>query len=44
MREMAQTLHRLADACDGTGRPDCPILEQLNGTAPAVGYKLQEAL
>ena len=42
MRDMAQTLHRLADAYDGSGRPDCPILEQLNGTAPAVGYKLQE--
>jgi MerR family copper efflux transcriptional regulator len=43
MREMAQTLHGLAAACDGSGRPDCPILEQLNGTAQAIRYKLQKA-
>jgi Cu(I)-responsive transcriptional regulator len=43
MREMARTLHRLADACDGSGRPDCPILEQLNGTARLMDYKPQKA-
>jgi MerR family copper efflux transcriptional regulator len=35
MREMADTLHELAAACDGTGRPDCPILGGLAGTLPA---------
>ena len=31
LREMAATLHHLADACDGTGRPDCPIIRGLEG-------------
>jgi MerR family copper efflux transcriptional regulator len=35
MREMAETLHRLADACEGDHRPDCPILKTLEGTAQA---------
>ena len=37
LREMAAILHHLADACDGTGRPDCPIIRGLEGegaTAP----------
>lgn len=29
MKEMASTLHELADACDGSGRPDCPIIKNL---------------
>lgn len=33
MRDMAAALHHLADACDGTGRPDCPILAGLAGDA-----------
>lgn len=35
MRDMAFTLHHLADACDGTGRPDCPILAGLAGESVA---------
>jgi Cu(I)-responsive transcriptional regulator len=31
MREMVDELHRLADACDGSGRPDCPIIRGLEG-------------
>jgi Cu(I)-responsive transcriptional regulator len=30
---MALSLRHLADHCQGDGRPDCPILEQLGGTA-----------
>lgn len=37
MREMADALHHLADACDGSGRPDCPILRGLAGGAAEVG-------
>ncbi|SEQ91682.1 Cu(I)-responsive transcriptional regulator [Faunimonas pinastri] len=29
LREMADVLQHLADACDGDGRPDCPILAGL---------------
>jgi MerR family copper efflux transcriptional regulator len=32
MREMAETLHHLADACDGSGRPECPIIRGLEGS------------
>lgn len=35
LRTMADTLHHLAEACDGTGRPECPILSDLEGSAPA---------
>lgn len=35
MRELADTLHGLADSCDGSGRPDCPILRGLEGRVPA---------
>jgi MerR family gold-responsive transcriptional activator of gol and ges genes len=34
LREMADLLQRLAEACDGDGRPDCPILGGLEGAAP----------
>jgi len=37
MREMADTLRRLADACDGDARPECPILQALEGGAPGAG-------
>lgn len=29
LHEMAETLQRLADACDASGRPDCPIIRGL---------------
>ncbi|GJD93184.1 Cu(I)-responsive transcriptional regulator [Methylobacterium iners] len=29
LREMADALRSLADACDGDGRPDCPIIASL---------------
>ena len=35
MREMADTLGDLARRCDGTGRPDCPILRGLADGNPA---------
>lgn len=31
LREMADTLHRLADACEGDDRPGCPIIKSLEG-------------
>ena len=31
MREMADALHGLADACEGDERPDCPIIQDLEG-------------
>jgi Cu(I)-responsive transcriptional regulator len=34
MREMAQTLHDLSEACDGSGRPECPIIRGLEGPQP----------
>ena len=40
MREMAETLRCLAEACEGSNRPHCPILDQLESgsaaTAPVV--------
>jgi len=32
LREMAATLKSLASACDGDGRPDCPIIDRLAET------------
>jgi MerR family transcriptional regulator, copper efflux regulator len=31
LREMSEVLSRLAQACDGDGRPDCPIIKGLEG-------------
>jgi Cu(I)-responsive transcriptional regulator len=31
MREMADVLHALANACEGNHRPDCPIISGLEG-------------
>ncbi|MEO9230878.1 MAG: Cu(I)-responsive transcriptional regulator [Devosia sp.] len=31
LKEMRATLGTLADACDGDSRPDCPIIESLEG-------------
>ncbi len=33
LRDMADTLTHLARACDGSGRPHCPILRGLEGKA-----------
>lgn len=35
MRDMADTLRRLAEACAGSARPDCPILNGLESGAGA---------
>ncbi len=32
MREMADVLYALANACEGNGRPECPIIQGLEGT------------
>lgn len=34
MQAMVRTLSHLADHCSGDDRPDCPILDDLAGTAP----------
>lgn len=34
LNEMADALKRLASACEGNGRPDCPIIDGLGGAAP----------
>jgi MerR family copper efflux transcriptional regulator len=34
LSEMAQTLGHLASACDGDGRPACPIISGLEGDLP----------
>ena len=34
MMEMRETLADLADACEGSHRPDCPIIASLAGEAP----------
>ncbi len=31
LRAIAATLHRLADACEGDSRPNCPIIDSLEG-------------
>jgi len=31
MREMSDVLHRVADACEGDDRPECPIINSLEG-------------
>lgn len=35
MREMAATLHQLADGCEGNQRPECPIIRGLEGGGEA---------
>ena len=35
MRAMADTLHRLAEACGGDTRPNCPIISSLEGGPPS---------
>lgn len=35
MQAMAGTLRHLAEACSGSDRPDCPILEDLGGSPGA---------
>ena len=36
--EMRATLTRLAEACDGDHRPDCPIIESLEGHVRPEGH------
>lgn len=46
MQAMQRTLERLADACHGDDRPDCPILDDLEscaGCGPAVETGPQQA-
>ncbi len=35
LREMSAVLSHLAEACDGDGRPDCPIIAGLEGASAA---------
>lgn len=35
LRQMAETLETLVEACAGDDRPDCPILAGIEGGAPA---------
>jgi MerR family copper efflux transcriptional regulator len=37
LQEMRATLEHLVRACHGDDRPDCPIIETLESTVPAVG-------
>jgi Cu(I)-responsive transcriptional regulator len=39
MQAMRRTLENLASACQGDGRPDCPILDDLASTAPLPASK-----
>jgi MerR family transcriptional regulator, copper efflux regulator len=34
LNEMADALRHLASACEGDGRPECPIIEGLEGSEP----------
>ena len=34
LQEMASTLEKLIDACNGDHRPDCPILDELGSGSP----------
>ena len=43
MREMADTLHELADACEGSSRPECPIIRNLEGTSQPLPRRLKSA-
>lgn len=43
LRQMIRTLRHLADACDGSDRPDCPIIEELEGGCAARGATLRRA-
>ncbi|CAL8977727.1 HTH-type transcriptional regulator HmrR [Rhodoplanes serenus] len=38
LHEMADVLRALADACDGDGRPHCPIIAGLDGDVLAPGH------
>ena len=37
LRQMIRTLRHLANACDGSNRPDCPIIEELEAGCAACG-------
>ena len=42
-RQMIRTLRHLANACDGSDRPDCPIIEELESGCAACGATLRRA-
>ncbi len=44
LNEMADALRTLADACDGDGRPDCPIIASLETEADAPACHRNPAL
>jgi len=39
LKELIRTLRHLADTCDGSNRPDCPIIEELESGAPSCASK-----
>ncbi len=39
LQGMVRTLRHLAHCCHGNARPDCPILDDLAGSAPAAKHK-----
>lgn len=42
LREMGETLRRLAESCHGDARSDCPILDDLAGDGVGEGQSRQE--
>ena len=43
LNELLRTLRHLANACDGSNRPDCPIIEELESDAPSCATKRRNA-
>jgi MerR family transcriptional regulator, copper efflux regulator len=41
LRQMIRTLRHLADACDGSNRPDCPIIKELESGCVSCGATLR---
>jgi MerR family copper efflux transcriptional regulator len=41
LRQMIRTLRHLASSCDGSNRPDCPIIEELESGCVACGTPLR---
>ena len=39
LNELIRTLRHLADTCDGSNRPDCPIIEELESGTPSCATK-----
>jgi MerR family transcriptional regulator, copper efflux regulator len=38
LKELIRTLRHLADTCDGSNRPDCPIIEELESGTPSNAF------